>query len=108
MAVLIEFFSVVVPKKVLQQKYDGGLEQYIKDCPNSSYKDDEHLTRVGFLDDVSLHRYCEGIISKGLHWDDETNSSTDFVVVQRIQGKGWKAKWLKLSEDGSTAYSDHS
>lgn len=100
MAVPIEFFSVVVPKQVIQQKYKGGLEQYQKDCPNFTYIEDGYLTRVAFMDDVSLHHYCENLIRNGLHFDEANNSSIDFVVVQKLQGFQWAVDWL--SEDGFT------
>ncbi len=100
MAIPIEFFSVIVPKQVIQQKYDGGLDQYKADVPNASYKEDEHLTRVGLMDDLSLTFFCEKIISKGLHFHEAPNYSTDFVVVQQLQGKRWKAEWLNQTDDG--------
>jgi hypothetical protein len=104
MAVPIKFFSVIVPKHILEQKYDGGLAQYEADCPNRSLLIDNDLTRVGFMDDVALHNYCENLISKGLHFNEATKSSTDFVVVQRLQGKQWKADWLDVRDTGYAYY----
>ena len=106
MAVPIEFFSVVVPKQVIQQKYDGGLKQYEADCPNKSFLSDQYLTRVGFMDDVALHNYCENLIRKGLHFDDSTTSSKDFVVVQLLQGKQWSADWLEVADTGYAVYKE--
>lgn len=104
MSVPIEFFSVVVPLEVIQRKYIGGIEQYKDDCPNMSYKSDKELTRVAFMDDASLHHYCENLISKGLHFNEATASSNDFVVVQLLQGKQWSAGWLEVFSDGSASY----
>ena len=99
MAVPIEFFSVVVPKQVIQQKYKGGLVQYKADIPNASYVDDEYLTRVGFMDSKSLDEYCERLITNGLHFDELQQCSTDFVVVQSLIGKRWKVDWLIIDDE---------
>jgi len=106
MAVLIEFFSVIVPKHILEQKYDGGLKQYKTDCPNKSFLSDQYLTRVGFMSDVLVHNYCENLISKGLHFDEATTSSKDFVVVQLLQGKQWTADWLEVGDTGLATYKE--
>ena len=104
MAVPIEFFSVVVPKDIIRQKYKGGMKQYKTDCPNTSYKEDKFLTRIGFMDDYILHVFCEGLIKSGLYFDEESNSSEDFVVVQRLQGLHWNVFWLDLTDDGGQAF----
>jgi hypothetical protein len=104
MPVPIEFFSVVVPKQVIEQKYNGGLTQYITDCPNKSYQEDEYLTRVGFMSQEPLNKYCENLISNGFHFDNESNSSTDFVVVQSYLGKRWIADWLLIDDKDWASY----
>ncbi|HEY9082278.1 MAG TPA: hypothetical protein VIN73_03020 [Vicingaceae bacterium] len=99
MAVPIEFFSVVVPKQVIQQKYKGGLVQYKADVPNASYVDDEYLTRVGFMNTRSLDEFCERLIANGLHFDELQHCSNDFVVVQSLIGKRWKVDWLIIDDE---------
>lgn len=106
MAVPIEFFSVVIPKQVIQQKYKGGLVQYKTDVPNASYVDDEHLTRVGFMDSKSLDEYCKRLIANGLHYDEVQQYSTDFVVVQSLIGKRWKADWLIIDDEDWASLQD--
>lgn len=106
MAVPIEFFSVVVPKNIIQQKYRGGLEQYKSDCPNKSYVEDDFLTRVGFMSPQPLDKFCENLISNGLHFDEATFYSTDFVVAQRLFGKKWEAKWLSIDDKEWATYTE--
>ncbi|MCO6499227.1 MAG: hypothetical protein J5I47_02490 [Vicingus serpentipes] len=103
MAVSIEFFSVVVPKQVIQQKYAGGLEQYKADVTNASYVDDEYLTRVAFMHPAPLDAFCETLIAKGLHFDEAKHFSTDFVVVQSLIGKRWITDWLILDQNNNKA-----
>lgn len=97
MAIAVEFFSVIIRKITLEDKYLGGVIQYEKDCPNGSFKEDEDLTRVGFMNDIDLHVYCEGLIEKGMQFDDARHSSDDFVVVQQLQGFQWPVDWLELT-----------
>jgi hypothetical protein len=104
MSVPIEFFSVVVPKLVLEEKYVDGLQGYKADCPNNSFLADTHITRVGFMSDTELHEYCEGLIRKGLHFNDVVNSSTDFVVVQNLIGFQWAVDWLEKDDEGFVSY----
>lgn len=104
MPVPIQFFSVVVPKKVIQQKYSGGLEQYKNDVPNASYLEDEHLTRVGFMDPETLDYFCNKLIVNGLHFDEDKFYSTDFVVAQYLSGKRWSADWLFINDLGWGVY----
>lgn len=107
MAVPIEFFSVVVPKQVIQQKYKGGLAQYKADVPNASYMEDEHLTRVGFMHPTHLDAFCENLIGKGLHFDEVKHFSTDFVVIQSLIGKRWKADWIILDLEDMAVYKEN-
>jgi len=104
MAIPIGFYSVIVPKKVLENKYKGGLIQYKTDCPNSSYIEDEYLTRVGFLSRQALSRFCENIVANGLHFDEENIISEDYVVVQNLFGRNWAADWIGFNDDGSVYY----
>lgn len=55
MSVLVECFSVVIKRSVIESRYPGGLAGYQADCPNQTLCADENLVRVGFmvLDDVS-------------------------------------------------------
>lgn len=84
MAVSIELFSVVVLKQVIEQKYDSGLTQYIADCPNKFYQEDEYLTMVGFMSQEPLNKYCENLISNDFHFDNDLNSSTYFCCCSKI------------------------
>lgn len=59
MSVLIVAFNVVVKLITVEEKYPGGAKQYAADCPNLTYCQDEHLTRIGFmsLDDAEAFAY---------------------------------------------------
>jgi len=104
MAIPIEFFSVFIPLNIIETKYPGGLASYQTDCPNGSFLKDRELTRVGFMNDVELHQYCMGLIQLGFHFDTDSNTSNEFVVVQNIIGCKWKVDWLKIDENGYASF----
>ena len=79
MAVECEFYNVIVPRSILESKYPGGVSAYRKDCPNASFVEDEHLTRVGFMNPNDTGSFMEGLITKGLDYLDENGCSKDFV-----------------------------
>lgn len=100
MAIPVEFFSVFSPKATINNKYPGGIEQYKADCPNASYLEDEYLCRIGFMSDIGLHKFCTSLIEKGFHFNEETNTSTDFVVITNLGGLRWYVPWVSFDEDG--------
>ncbi|MCB9361399.1 MAG: hypothetical protein H6588_08860 [Flavobacteriales bacterium] len=55
MPIPIRFLTLIVPKKILTQKYKGGYMQYKLDCPNKSYLEDDYITAISFMG-------CEGLV----------------------------------------------
>lgn len=104
MAVPVEFLTIIIPIQILEDKYQGGLEQYKADVPNGSYVEDEYLTRVSFMSNIGLDKHCTNIISKGLQFDDNTNSSDDFVIAQLLQGLMWDCNWIEVSDAGYASF----
>jgi hypothetical protein len=75
MAVFIGFINVVVPVSVLNEKYPGGLEGYIRDHGGGTFCCDGHLTRVGFMVPPLVGDFIEELERKGL---------------QPLEGENWK------------------
>jgi len=65
-AIELECASVIVPIRALEERYAGGLAAYRDDCPNNSYLQDDHLTRVGFMSTHEAGKYLEKVAAKGL------------------------------------------
>lgn len=99
MAVLVEFFTVIIPLTVLEQKYPGGEKNYIKECPNNTYKSDGELCRVAFMDSMLLDSFITRLISLEFDFDEVRFSSQDFVIAQRLYGFTWGVDWA-LFNDG--------
>lgn len=49
MPISIEFINLIIRKSTLESKYQGGLEQFIKDVPNKSFREDDELVRYGWM-----------------------------------------------------------
>ena len=57
MAILVEAISVVIKRSVIDQKFPGGWEAFVEDCPNRTLCADSALARVGFMTPVDVESY---------------------------------------------------
>ena len=67
MAVQITFFSMIIKKTTLDEKYSGGVAQYREDCPNQTYHDDDYLTCVAYMSGEDLFDYIDTVTHKARH-----------------------------------------
>ena len=92
MAIELEFINLVIRKSTLEEKYQGGIEQFRKDLPNRSLREDEDLVRFGCMNWNDLGHF-EGLInSKGLEFKEQ--ETTDYVVISSLQGALWEVDWI--------------
>lgn len=117
MSVLAEALSVVVRRSVLDAKYPGGAAQYRLDCPNGTFCEDEHLTRVGFMTPEDVGVYITRLEREGLIFFVD-GSVVDIAVVDQHIGPtahcdwlaggkypdGYSAVWLAGTQPGFLAY----
>jgi hypothetical protein len=96
MAIVLQFFNVIVQKNTIVKKYLGGLEQYKKDCPNKSYLEDENLTRVGFMNENAMNTFLNNLALNGLEFDKALRRSEEIAVVSTWFGFEWESKWLEI------------
>ncbi len=64
MAVQITFFSMIIKKTTLDEKYPGGVAQYREDCPNQTYHEDDYLTCVAYMSGDDLFDYIDDVTDK--------------------------------------------
>ena len=64
MAVQITFFSVIIKKTTLDEKYPGGVQQYREDCPNQTYHEDAYLTCMAYMSEEDIFEYIEEVMAK--------------------------------------------
>lgn len=104
MAVLIEAISVVVPNRVIDARYPGGIAAYRADVPNSTFCTDGSLTRVGFMSPLDVKEFHSRLASRigvaiptGGEW-------FDLAAVDQFEGPTLPTPWLQVGEvDGVAA-----
>lgn len=92
MPISIEFINLIIRKSTLQLKYQGGLEQFIKDIPNQSFREDEELVRFGCMNGNDLEKFIDLTLLRGLEYKE--NKTDDFVVINTYAGASWDVNWL--------------
>lgn len=95
MAVLIEAISVIVRRDTIEEKYPGGLDQYIKDCPNRSLCMDGEIVRVGFMTPKDTYAFTENLELFGFRCVTDEQFD-EIAVADHIGGFALPVEWLQL------------
>jgi len=98
MPIYLDLANLIFSKAIIEAKYQGGCEQFRKDWnitdSNRNDEDDELFMLAAMnVDEFDL----DPLLEKGLSFDDEKQSSTDFVAVGRYEGALWETNWLKAN-----------
>lgn len=96
MPVLVEAFSVITRKDRVEQRYPGGMEGFLRDCPNRTACFDDHLVRVGFMDPESVEEFVATLERSGLVYRDAHGHAQDLVVVNQTQGPTTPCDWIEV------------
>ena len=103
MAIELECVSVIVRIRAIEERYPGGLTAYRDDCPNNSYLQDDHLTRVGFMSTAEADQYLGEVAAEGLRVTNDPSTS-DALMVCNSREPIARCDWLVIGEhDGVTA-----
>ena len=103
MSVLIEAMSLVVPRILLDDRYPGGAEAYIRNLnrPSSEARyaiADQHLVCASYFDIHSAERAALPLLDHGfVELDNETFH--DFAIVEQEEGPTRACLWLMWSHD---------
>ena len=62
MAVLVEGISVIIRRRVIEEKFPGGWDAFVEDVPNETLCADDELARVGFMSPDDVKAYCKKLI----------------------------------------------
>jgi len=95
MPLSIDIYMLVVPKKVLETRYTGGIAQFKKDFFRGTDADmeDGELLGVGYMDPEDVD--VEKLMMRGLYFNRSEPFSEDFVIVSRYGDPLlWPCKWL--------------
>lgn len=93
LAIVIEFVNVIVRKSSVEDKYPGGLDQFVRQelC---NYVEDEHLVRVGFMSGRDAFGFVKEMEVAGLRYSDDPLS--DIAVITRSDPA--VPSWLTVGE----------
>ena len=98
MPIYLDLANLIFSKAIIEAKYQDGCEQFRKDWnitdSNRNDEDDELFMLAGMnVDEFDL----DPLLEKGLSFDSEKQTSTDFVAVGRYEGALWETNWLKAN-----------
>ena len=98
MPIYLDLANLIFSKAIIEAKYQGGCEQFRKDWnitdSNRNDEDDELFMLAAMnVDEFDL----DPLLEKGLSFDDEKQSSTDFVAVGWYEGALWETNWFKAN-----------
>jgi hypothetical protein len=113
MAIRLEFINLIVPIRVIEQKVEGGWEQFSRDyglegestVSGCCWRDNK-LFRDGAMSPMDMHFMVEGWKSQGLRGPEVVDGQLqwqDFCVVGGIDPH-IPCPWLKINERNWTAY----
>ncbi|WP_103028544.1 hypothetical protein [Salinibacter altiplanensis] len=95
MAVLVEGISVIVRARPLIEKYDGGWDAFLTDCPTDTLCADGQLVCTHFMDARDAKHFASLLTSKGLtHRAD--GEAVDFVIADQQEGLSAACEWAEL------------
>jgi hypothetical protein len=94
MAVLIEAVSVVICLETIADKYPGGVEQYIEDCPNWSLCMDDKIARVGFMSPHDALDFIRSLERLGFRYVSD-GEFDEIAVVYQFGGIPLPCDWLE-------------
>ncbi|MCO4819437.1 MAG: hypothetical protein KC517_07415 [Bacteroidetes bacterium] len=95
MPIYIDLANMIVDKKIVDKKYDGGCVQFRIDwdIDTGEYnQEDDELFGVARMnaDEFDIEKLIQG----GLEYDEDTENSNDFVIITRYGGALWQTGWL--------------
>lgn len=96
MPIYIHIANLIINKVEVKKKYAGGIDQFrldyaINDEDNYNQEDNELFAIAKMnIDEFDL----EKLVSKGLHFDEKIQFSTDFTLKPRYENYLWKTEWI--------------
>ena len=95
MPIYIHLANIVVDKKIIDKKYDGGCNQFRIDwdiVTGIYNQEDDELFGVARMnyDEFDIEKLIQG----GLEYNEDLENSNDFVIVTRYDGPLWETDWL--------------
>lgn len=92
--------NAIFEKQTIEQKYFGGIAQFLKDhesqlANETLFEDDELFVLHTMGADETI---IDFFTSKGLVYNEASQSSEDFAIFDRYSGHLWSVDWLEDNE----------
>lgn len=90
--------NLIIPKRIITTKYNGGLKQFRREYLNLDQplnQEDDELVSICRLNPEEFD--IEELITRGISFDHQKVVSDDFVIVTRYKGMLWRADWLQTN-----------
>jgi hypothetical protein len=95
MAVLVEGISVLIRKDSIQNKMSGGDARFRLLIPNSTFCEDDHLARIGFLNPVDVESFIDELENVGLTFVED-GKAIDIAICDQQRGLTTDCDWLEF------------
>ena len=92
MAVLVEGISVIIRRKIIEEKFPGGWDALVEDVPNETLCADDALARVGFMSPADVEAYVKHLEKHGFRYLSQ-GRAVDLVVADQLQGPAARCDW---------------
>lgn len=95
MPIFIHLANLIIPKKVVEEKYPGGIQKFKEE---NNFVDENHNQEDDELFGISrkfIHEFDLGmLIAKGFEYDKKNHYSNDFILLPRKGKLPWETSWL--------------
>jgi len=82
MTVLVEGISVIIKREVIERKFPGGWQAFVRDVPNQTLCADDELARIGFMLPNDVQSYISHLENFGLIFQ-QNEQAVDMVVADQ-------------------------
>ncbi len=95
MPIYLDLANLVFDKKLLDRNYHGGCDQFRMDWNIRNNEVDQEDDELICLKAMNIDEFeIDKLIQRGLRFDSEAQTSSDFVAISRYGGEHWTTDWL--------------
>ena len=99
MPVYLDLANLVFEKRLLDQKYFGGCEQFRLDWNTINSEANEEDDELISLASMNIDAFeIDKLIERGLEFNSDLQYSNDFVAISRYGGAHWVTDWLNNND----------
>ena len=99
MPVYLDLANLVFEKRLLDQKYFGGSDQFRLDWNTINSEANEEDDELISLASLNMDEFeIDKLIERGLDFNSDLQYSNDFVAISRYGGAHWEADWLNNND----------